>query len=150
MKALGAMVVVILAAQAAGLARAEPLLQPGRYEVRSRLELPHLERWAIDKKSAICVPATRPADAIPLPILAENSPFAGCVAQAVRRAGDRLDYRVVCPGRDAARAAATYRLAEGRFRGRIDMVMGAKNMTMTEQQTGQRVGSCEVAQGAAD
>jgi hypothetical protein len=31
------------------------------------------------------------------------------------------------------------------FRARIAMTMGAKNMTMTEVQTGRRIGSCPLA-----
>ena len=41
--------------QSIGRVAADPLLSlsSGLYEVTSRLELPHLERWAIDKKTRI-------------------------------------------------------------------------------------------------
>src|SRR5216684_1160580 len=42
--------------QSIGPVAADPLLSlSGLYEVTSRLELPHLERWAIDKKTRICL-----------------------------------------------------------------------------------------------
>ena len=43
--------------QSIGRVAADPLLSlsGGLYEVTSRLELPHLERWAIDKKTRICL-----------------------------------------------------------------------------------------------
>jgi hypothetical protein len=53
-----------------------------------------------------------------------------------------LRYAIHCPGRDAARAEARYRPAPDGFRGRVAMVLGAKNMTMTEVQTGRRLGAC--------
>jgi hypothetical protein len=41
-----------------------------------------------------------------------------------------------------AKARADYTLSADRFEGRIFIVLGAKNMTMTEVQAGRRVGAC--------
>jgi len=79
------------------------------------------------------------------PILSDNNPFAGCAAKNVHQNESRLTFNIVCGGRDAAKAKATYTLAPGGFHARISMTMGAKNMTMTEVQTGRRVGSCPLA-----
>jgi hypothetical protein len=121
------------------------LLQDGSYEIAFRLELPHLERWAVDKETAACVsePNEQPR-ALP-PILSDNNPFAGCAAKNVHQDESSLTFDIVCGGRDAARAKATYTLAPGGFHARISMTMGAKNMTMTEVQTGRRIGSCPLA-----
>ncbi|MBA3325923.1 MAG: hypothetical protein H0T41_11900 [Rhodobacteraceae bacterium] len=129
----------------AGAAAAEPLLDGGLYAVTARLELPHLERYAVARTRMVCVAAEPAPGALPLPVLSGNMPFAGCAAQGILRDGDRLGYDIVCAGRDAARARADYRLGPAGFSGRIAMVMGAKNMIMTEVQSGRKLGACATA-----
>jgi hypothetical protein len=121
------------------------LLPEGSYEIAFRLELPHLERWAVDKQTTACVlePNGLPS-ALP-PILSDNNPFAGCSAKNVHQDESSLTLDIVCGGRDAAKAKAAYTLAPGGFHARISMTMGAKNMTMTEVQIGRRIGSCPLA-----
>ena len=80
-----------------------------------------------------------------VPVLSANTPFATCTATNVTAGGGTLAYYIVCPGRDAARAHAVYALAPDRFAGRVAMVMGAKNMTMTEVQHARRIGDCAPA-----
>lgn len=129
----------------AGIAHSDqPLMQAGSYEVTFRLELPHLESWAIEKTTTTCVSETRGDSNAILPILSDNNPFARCSSTNVHRDEDRLTYEIVCNGRDAAKAQATYTLAPSGFVGRIAMRMGAKNMTMTEVQTGRRIASCDL------
>ena len=139
---------LILMGILAGAARAEEsdaLLQGGSYEVKVRLELPHVEEWAVDKTRTICVPEADGAFDAPLPVLSGNNPLAKCPASNVRRDGATLRFDIVCEGRNAARARAVYALAPTAFKGRIWMVMGGKNMTMTEVQVGHRIGSCDLA-----
>ena len=82
---------------------------------------------------------------MPLPVLGGNNAFAECLAEKVQWTGARLEYDIVCAGRDAPRAKAIYTLASGEFQGRISITMGAKNMTMTEVQIGHRLGNCAMA-----
>lgn len=138
----------ILMGMLAGAARAEGQATPlhgGAYEVKFRLELPHVEEWAVDKIRTICLPDADGAFDAPLPVLSGNNPLAKCPASNVRRDGTTLRFDIVCEGRNAARARAVYSLASSAFKGRIWMVMGAKNMTMTEVQVGHRIGSCDMA-----
>lgn len=131
-----------------GIAQAdqtEALLQDGSYEVTFRIELPHVENWAIDKKTTICLPHAGAMSKTPLPILSGNNPLAKCPARHILRDGDILKFDIVCEGRNAAKARAVYALTPSGFKGRIAMVMGAKNMTMTEVQVGHRIGSCDLA-----
>jgi hypothetical protein len=129
--------------QLPGAIYAEPwMLQMGAYEITVRLELPHVERWAIDQTMRICLPGLRGGGEIPIPVLSANSPFAKCSAEDLAIDGTNLRYEIVCPGRGAAKAHATYTLAPNRFTGHVAMVMGAKNMTMTEVQRAERVGEC--------
>jgi len=71
-----------------------------------------------------------------------NNPFAKCTAANFVRDGSSFQYDIVCPGRGAAKAHATYTLSADTFSGFVAMVMGAKNMTMTEVQRGRRIGDC--------
>ena len=144
--ACAAIAVAALLTLPTGRAEADPWPLPsGWYEITSRLELPHLERWAIDRTARVCLSSPDTSGAIPVPVLSANTPFATCTATNVTAGDGTLAYDIVCPGRDAARAHAVYALAPDRFAGRVAMVMGAKNMTMTEVQHARRIGDCEPA-----
>ena len=129
----------------AGPVAAEPVIGAGLYEVSYRLELPHLERYAMTRKKTVCIGDSRKPAVLPLPIFGDNDAFSDC-AVVNRQSGQRfLSYNIVCPGRAAEKATATYRFARGGFHGRVEMVLGAKNMTMTEVQSGRRLQSCSLA-----
>jgi len=150
LSACAAMAASAIVTQSIGPVAADPLssLSGGLYEVTSRLELPHLERWAIDKKTMICLFSHEENDAMPLPVLSGNNPFAKCSAANLTTDDGRFQYDIVCPGRDAAKAHAIYELGQDKFTGRIVMVMGAKNMTMTEVQHAKRIGGCQPSLGS--
>jgi len=118
-------------------------LPDGAYEIVSRLELPHVERWAIDQITRVCITASRSAGGVPIPVLSANNPFAECAATNFVASGASVEYDIVCPGRASAKAHASYVLEPSGFTGRIAMVMAAKNMTMTEVVRGRRLGDCE-------
>jgi Protein of unknown function (DUF3617) len=115
----------------------------GTYELVSRLELPHVERWAVDQTTKTCLAATVNADAIPIPVLSTNNPFAKCAAVNVVADSAFIEYDILCPGRESAKAHARYVLDHGGFTGRVTMVMAAKNMTMTEVVRARRLGECQ-------
>jgi hypothetical protein len=119
----------------------EASLPVGSYAITTRLELPHLERWAIDKTTTICL-SGHATGQIPIPILSANNPYASCAVANLAIDHGKLEYDVLCPGRGSAKAHATYLLAADHFTGRVTMVMGGKNMTMAEVQRAQRVGDC--------
>src|SRR3984957_3702415 len=134
------------------IAQPQPLLAnrlsppSGSYELTARLELPHLERWGVDKTTIICLfHSQNHPDAIPVPVVSANNPFAKCSATNLVADGSRLEYDIVCPERGSARGHAVYELSANAFAGRIAMVMGAKNMTMTEVQHAHRIGECSPA-----
>jgi hypothetical protein len=121
----------------------ETALPRGSFEMTTRLELPHVERWAIDKTTTICLSGLAASGQIPIPILSANNPYARCTAANLVIDEDRLEYDVICPGRGAAKAHAAYSLGPDSFAGRVAMVLGGKNMTMTEVQRARRVGTCD-------
>lgn len=119
--------------------------QSGSYEVTFRLELPHLERWAIDVTKTLCLSRPMAGSGVPFPVLSPNTPFANCSPAHLAIDHGTMDYDIVCPGRGAARAHASYTVGPNGVAGRVAMVMGAKNMTMTEVQHLRRVGDCNSA-----
>ena len=80
-----------------------------------------------------------------MPVVSANNPFAKCSATNLVAAGSKLEYDIVCPERGSARGHAVYKISSDGFSGHIAMVMGAKNMTMTEVQHARRVGECSPA-----
>jgi hypothetical protein len=135
------LVLVAIAAQSQPTRAVSPWPQHGSYEITVRLELPHLERWSVDKTAIVCLPGSRDND-IPVPVLSANNPFAKCAAANLVIEGPKLEYDIVCPQRGAAKGHAVYRFAAGTFSGRVAMIMGGKNMTMTEVQHAHRIGEC--------
>jgi hypothetical protein len=143
-RALAIAMVLAMAAQAQPAWPEGRLLpQTGSYEITARLELPHLERWAVDKTTIICLPPSVGDDRIPIPIVSANNPFAKCSAANLMTKTPKLEYDIVCPGRGAAKGHAIYILSNDTFSGRVAVVLGAKNMTMTEVQQGRRIGNCD-------
>jgi Protein of unknown function (DUF3617) len=138
-----ALLVVGLAAATPAKASDAGRLQPGRYEVSVRLDLPNIEGAAAMQLRSLCVPAEDGVGAHGLTALSENNPLARCPVVNVRQEGAALSFDIVCPGGNAAVASASYRLAGDAFDGRIAMKLGGKNMTMTERQTGRRIGACQ-------
>ena len=134
-----------LLAEAATAEQQQAPLHAGLYDITYSLELPHLENWAVDKTTTICVRDPEGFGPPTLPVLSDNTPFADCVTEHVLFNGANLTYDIVCSGRDSAKAHATYTIAPSAFSGRVAMIMGAKNMTMTEVQVGRRRGSCDLA-----
>ncbi len=129
----------------AGAGAPQATLMNGAYEVEVRLELPHLESWAVKKLATVCISDPDDSGGRGLAVLSGNNPLARCPISKVQQDGERLTFDIICEGRNAARASATFLLASQQFRGRIAMVMGGKNMTMTETQVGRRIGDCAPA-----
>jgi hypothetical protein len=149
-RALSTAMVLGMAIQAQPARAEERLPQGGSYEITARLELPHLERWAVDKTTITCLPASLSDDKLPIPIVSANNPFAKCSVANLTTQTPKLEYDIVCPGRGAAKGHAIYIISEDTFSGRLAMILGAKNMTMTEVQQARRIGDCNpLALGSA-
>ncbi len=135
----------LVAALSSGAALAgDSQLEDGLYEVHFRLELPHLEIHAVDRTATICIDQDNMERHLPpVPLLSQNDIFADCEIENVDKETSGFSYDIACTGRGAARAAATYTIANDRFRSRIAITQGAKNMTMTEVQQGRRLGDCD-------
>ena len=144
---VSALVLFAMAAQPDSVCAESSWPQSGSYELTARLELPHLERWSVDKTTVVCLSSSRRSK-IPIPVLSANNPYAKCAASNLVIDGRKLEYDIVCPERGAAKGHAVYMFSAGTFSGRVAMVMGAKNMTMTEIQHAHRIGECSPGSSA--
>jgi hypothetical protein len=118
------------------------LLTPGSYDVTVSLELPNLDDTTSKRIATLCVTSPDAAPDRGLAVLSTNNPLATCPISNIQEHGDTLTFDVTCPGINSAIASASYTLTADAFHGRITMKMGGKNMTMTEVQSGRRIGDC--------
>lgn len=114
-------------------------IKPGEYEVQMRLELPHIEDMGVQKTAKVCITSSGTHGIV---VLSENNPLVRCPASNINERGGELTFDLICEGHNQAVARAKFDLFPGRFSGAFDMKMGGKNMTMTERQSGKRVGDC--------
>ena len=140
-----ALPLALVTAIAPALAEAgEALLEPGRYCVEVRLELPHLSDTDATKEVVICVDAGMDPTAA-LRALSTNNPLVDCPAHGHSISGDTIHFEVAFKGTNAAKGSAVFQLDHDSHRGRIVMKMGGKNMTVTGHQLGRRMGPCQVS-----
>jgi hypothetical protein len=118
-----------------------PILEPGEYKVSVRLELPHIKDAVSSKVASVCLTGSGNGTH-GLSVLSDNNPLGACPSSNIREDGGTLTFDIVCPGVNEARGLAKYAIGPQSFDGEIDMKMGGKNMTMTERQSGHRVGDC--------
>ena len=114
----------------------------GSYAVDAALQIPNVSGPSWQGTRVLCLGLGAEPGRLPIPVLSPNSPFGGCEARDLERTATHLRYRIVCPGRDSARALASYELSADGFRGEVAMLLGGKNMTLTEHQVGRRLGVC--------
>jgi len=133
------LLLALLTMPAAALAGQDSNLQPGEYEVQMRLELPHIEDMSAQKTAKVCITATGTHGIV---VLSENNPLIRCPASNIKESGGELTFDLICEGHNQAVASAKFELFRERFAGAFDMKMGGKNMTMTERQSGKRLGDC--------
>ena len=114
-RALFSTILLLMVAQPQPL-RAEPLWPlSGSYEITARLELPHLERWGVDKIAVICLSNSRGPNEIPVPVVSANNPFAKCSATNLVTDGSKLEYDIACPERGAAKGSRRIRAIDQRI-----------------------------------
>jgi hypothetical protein len=135
------LVVVGVAGCAPSASAAEPMLDPGLYRVEVRLELPNVLPSVEPMTLSRCVSASDLASGRAFLILSKN-PLRTCDVFDYRIDGQTVRYRIACPGPNRGSAVAVFRVSGNSYRGRIDMDMGGKNMTMAETQAAVRIGDC--------
>lgn len=128
---LTAFALLLLAASAA---YADP--RPGLYRLEASTLMPNIEGAVRALEADVCISGP------PFPVLGAAGAFGGCAAVKLRGEGSRLTYALTCEGRGAARGMADYEVGAESYRGRVEITMGGKSMTMTERQSATRLGDC--------
>lgn len=131
--------VLMCVASSAGASEPSP---HGAFAVEAVLQIPHIYSPPWKATRYVCLNPGERGAPLPIPVLSPNNPFGACHAEDVVQTDRELRYHITCPGRGAARAEASYTLSPDGFRGYIAIVLGAKNMTLTEIQVGRRLGEC--------
>lgn len=131
----------VLLCLASSAGAGEPALR-GAFAVEAVLQIPNIYSPPWKATRYVCLNPGKRDALLPIPVLSPNNPFAACHAERIVQTDTELRYHIVCPGRGAARAEARYTLSADGFRGYVAMVLGAKNMTLTEIQVGRRLGEC--------
>ena len=144
--AVGALIALAMSTERLSAA-SEATLQPGAYEVQVRLVLPNLDDNTAVKIVEICISDGGLHKNPGLAVLSDNNPLGKCPISEMRTMGNELTFDIQCPGGNAARASARFILGGASFKGRIEMNMGGKNMTMTEVQVGKRIRNCDANDG---
>ena len=112
-------------------------LEPGRYEIVARTEMPHLEenlRYAVTREQR-CLRGDEVAAIFPI---LRHPALEGCVL-----AGEGLRYQLVCATAEVATGSARLDQGPGRIAGILEIKMGGKNMTFAQRIEGARLGECE-------
>lgn len=117
--------------------RADPI-PAGRYAVDVHLDLPHIDTRAYDFVTEVCL---RPPDEAQVLGPLSPGPLGSCPRVGFTQDGE-LVVRVRCPGGNAGMAIGRYRTTPSGFRGRVEMNLGGKNMTLAEEQRGKYLGAC--------
>ncbi|HKQ22823.1 MAG TPA: DUF3617 family protein [Burkholderiales bacterium] len=141
MRTLPALAGAIAALAAITSVAADPSLAPGLYQVEVRIALPNVQDVAAPFVVARCL---RPADlesGEAFSILSKN-PLRNCDLLDYQASDGAVSYRIACPGPNRGSAIAVFQTTATTYRGSIQMNMGGKNMTMSETQTGTRIGNC--------
>jgi hypothetical protein len=63
----------------------------------TRLELPHLERYAVDSAHRVCFTSGWASEGIPTPVESANNPFASCAADHIQLGAKAIEYDIVAP-----------------------------------------------------
>jgi hypothetical protein len=136
----GNVLVVLLCAAASGSVAA---IEPGRYEIVARTEMPHLEeslRYATTREQR-CLRGDEPAAVFPI---LQHPSLEGCALGAARRGGDTVRYSLDCASAAVATGSARLEGSPGRLAGVLEVKMGGKNMTFAQRIEAVRQGPCEM------
>ena len=118
-----------------------PAVAPGLYDIEVRLGLPNVLEVGPPTKLRRCLTSADMESGQAFFVRSEN-PLRACALTDYAVTGTSVRYRIRCPGPNAASAEAEFETTTAGYRGAIRMVMGGKNMTMSETQIASRIGDC--------
>jgi hypothetical protein len=139
---LFAALTLFLVARPAMAAETESL---GLYNLTIEIQMPHLDenlRYAT-ARHAHCVDRRWLSSAFAS--LRYNA-LSDCALEHEHQQGDTVSYDLVCTSGHGTTGAATWRIGADRLFGRLNVTLGGKNMTFSEQISARRIGDCQEQQ----
>lgn len=118
-----------------------PAVAPGLYQIEVRVGLPNVLEVGPPTRLTRCLTGAEIESGQAFFVRSEN-PLRACALTDHAATGTSVRYRIRCPGPNAASADAEFETTATGYRGVIRMVMGGKNMTMSETQVAARIGEC--------
>ena len=116
-------------------------LLPGLYQVEVRISLPNVAVAAPLLLANRCITPDDLKSGQAFFVLSDN-PLQRCDLVDYQTTATAALYRIVCAGPNRGSAVAVFDTRQNTYQGTIRMNMGGKNMTMSETQTGKRIGDC--------
>jgi hypothetical protein len=126
---------------AIGTSAADLALEPGLYQVEVRIGLPNVAVAAPPLTLSRCIGRDDLLSGQAFFVLSDN-PLRECAMVDYQTTAAAALYRIECSGPNRGNAVAVFDVRQNSYRGTIKMNMGGKNMTMSETQTGKRLGNC--------
>lgn len=111
------------------------------YQLTTETGMPHLEenlRYSTIREERCLAPKDVPSTFS----LLRHAALEGCKLNEETRRDDTVSYRLVCEGGNATTGRATWVSGEHQMRGRLDVKLGGKNMTVYQRVTARPRGKC--------
>ena len=118
-------------------------VSPGRYDIISTIVLPNLDENLTNSKTRdiVCLKSFKPTHFFP--ILSHPS-FTQCeLIDQKSNPSEGKQYRLKCHNSQAASGGAVISISADRITAQINIKMGAKNMTMTQNVNALKISRCE-------
>lgn len=124
-----------------GLAAAPLAAAPALYRLTVETSMPHLE-WNLRYATVTEERCLDPDDLSGAFWMLREPGLQDCRLEKQARRGDADDYRLVCTAGHGTEGRARWQIGDDRLDGRLDVRLGAKNMTFYQQATALRLGPC--------
>jgi len=125
---------------ASGLAQAAPVIQPGLWEISTRMEMPGLPAGAGQHVTQICY---RPGDVQDASKTVPKDK--NCEVKDYQLTGNTASWRMECRGETEMTGTGTFTYAGNSYSGttKFAMKQGGRTMNMTQSYSARRIGDCK-------
>jgi len=127
-------------AAASGLAQAAPVIQPGLWEITTRMEMPGMPAGMGQHATQTCY---RPGD---VQDAAKTVPKdKNCEVKDYKLSGNTASWRMECRGETEMTGTGTFTYAGNSYSGttKFAMKQGGRSMNMTQAYSAKRIGDCK-------
>ena len=131
-----------------GNAQSDIVIPAGEYELIANVVLPNLQDHLTgsETRQKRCLHQQPASDLFPL---LKHPSFTGCTLKngtSKKQANNNIknyNFQLICINNDAATGTASILVEQGQFSAQLNVKMGAKNMTMTQNLVAKKISGCE-------